>query len=931
MTALLPNGEQQFCDAAGVSLALGTVGFYVPGTLSPKATWKDAGQVTMNANPVPLDGGGYAVIFGSGDYRQIVKDVNGNVIWDQLTSAPLVSADTASIVATAVATIRAEIGNAALYASDYGVVGQNAGDTPIDQTAVCQAAEDAAMAAAFALGSTVDLHWPGGFNYGLNNTPRPLVRNILHNTIFKTLANASTYGDYRRRWRIEYNDVAWIDVPLANRNDGFHFGFDGDGAIDGNWLYASQWTGSVEYWETTNQGSGYTSLPTLTVSGGLGTGMTATPLMGAATVTVNTGAATGYAVGDEVIFGAGAGTLFNSTAFRLRILAVTAGVPTSWEVVEAGAWSILATGNLAQSSVVSYANNSLILAGRSGLTVTVNTWKLVDVQNGARGTDYFVASFPEFGGNLALSITGGGGAGATAVPHWIGDYYRNGVFGTGTNEHNAGLWLRCPQGLSYRPKFYVGSGVQIQNTQGDAFYVGSPWDVDFRGSTNNHFRGGLTVVSGCRYRAEGASVTGYGLGIDIELSGGYWNDTSKLRATNGPAITAAGSGYVVGDALYVPTGLYDQPWSMVVAAVDGSGGITSFIPTSEGRYHATPTSLTGIAMKGGTGSGCQMTHVVGSSAIDIEITDVLCDTQRGCNIFPFLGRVKITGYIAGARHLVLQSGGGAGDLQLEVDWVCRDAALSFSTILPSLVRMSGSVAHSPRNTGAVQNSYNVSSDRQTAIMLSNSSGGTCTPEAIINFDNLVINKIRGNRNSPSYGLLGSGIQYTGAGYSYTTSLGSITFNGDYYTQRIYQRSGRWLYDGPINLGRAAGGGIQIISDQSVIPNSYGCAAEIPHAVVRGNANPALTLSQIGSNVDARYYVSLGGVWRVEDILLGSTVSGTVLAVHSGRKIKGAAAPTGGGLVGDTYELDVPVVGQPSGWLCTVSNPTAATWIAKANL
>jgi hypothetical protein len=41
-----------------------------------------------NANPLTLDAGGRALIWG-GDamaYRQIVKDVAGNVVWDGVTS-----------------------------------------------------------------------------------------------------------------------------------------------------------------------------------------------------------------------------------------------------------------------------------------------------------------------------------------------------------------------------------------------------------------------------------------------------------------------------------------------------------------------------------------------------------------------------------------------------------------------------------------------------------------------------------------------------------------------------------------------------------------------------------------------------------------------------------------------------------------------------
>lgn len=91
--SLLPNGKQQFVDANGIPLAGGTVQFYVPGTTTPKDTWQDTGETILNTNPIVLDGSGQAIIYGEGVYRQVVKDVDGNLIWDQLTMGPLVAGD----------------------------------------------------------------------------------------------------------------------------------------------------------------------------------------------------------------------------------------------------------------------------------------------------------------------------------------------------------------------------------------------------------------------------------------------------------------------------------------------------------------------------------------------------------------------------------------------------------------------------------------------------------------------------------------------------------------------------------------------------------------------------------------------------------------------------------------------------------------------
>lgn len=86
MATLLPNGKQQFLDASGNPLVGGKVYFFVPGGTTPKDTWQDAAQETLNSNPVILDGRGQAVIYGVGAYRQVVYDALGNLIWDQTTS-----------------------------------------------------------------------------------------------------------------------------------------------------------------------------------------------------------------------------------------------------------------------------------------------------------------------------------------------------------------------------------------------------------------------------------------------------------------------------------------------------------------------------------------------------------------------------------------------------------------------------------------------------------------------------------------------------------------------------------------------------------------------------------------------------------------------------------------------------------------------------
>ena len=86
MAQQIANGKQQFIDGNGAPLAGGSVAFYSPGTLNPVNTWQDSGLTVLNANPVTLDANGMASIWGVGStqYRQIVKDVLGNTVWDQV-------------------------------------------------------------------------------------------------------------------------------------------------------------------------------------------------------------------------------------------------------------------------------------------------------------------------------------------------------------------------------------------------------------------------------------------------------------------------------------------------------------------------------------------------------------------------------------------------------------------------------------------------------------------------------------------------------------------------------------------------------------------------------------------------------------------------------------------------------------------------------
>jgi hypothetical protein len=69
----------------------------VPGTTAPKDSWQDWQGTVLNTNPIVLDAAGRCIVWGDGDYRCILNDADGNLIFDQI-STTLVSAAMVPVV-----------------------------------------------------------------------------------------------------------------------------------------------------------------------------------------------------------------------------------------------------------------------------------------------------------------------------------------------------------------------------------------------------------------------------------------------------------------------------------------------------------------------------------------------------------------------------------------------------------------------------------------------------------------------------------------------------------------------------------------------------------------------------------------------------------------------------------------------------------------
>jgi hypothetical protein len=81
MSVLLPHGRQKFNTATGAPGVGYRLHTYIPGTSTPKATFRTYAGTTANTNPVIADSRGEMEIYWSGDYDVVLRDANGVLIW----------------------------------------------------------------------------------------------------------------------------------------------------------------------------------------------------------------------------------------------------------------------------------------------------------------------------------------------------------------------------------------------------------------------------------------------------------------------------------------------------------------------------------------------------------------------------------------------------------------------------------------------------------------------------------------------------------------------------------------------------------------------------------------------------------------------------------------------------------------------------------
>ena len=103
MPLILQPPEFQAVDNDGHPYAGGTVHTYIPGTDTDKPTWTNHEGTSLNTQPIVLDAAGRALILGSGEYRFVLRDADGNLIYDQWTSSIVSDAMQPVVIAPTIA------------------------------------------------------------------------------------------------------------------------------------------------------------------------------------------------------------------------------------------------------------------------------------------------------------------------------------------------------------------------------------------------------------------------------------------------------------------------------------------------------------------------------------------------------------------------------------------------------------------------------------------------------------------------------------------------------------------------------------------------------------------------------------------------------------------------------------------------------------
>ncbi len=127
----------------------------------------------------------------------------------------------------------------------------------------------------------------------------------------------------------------------------------------------------------------------------------------------------------------------------------------------------------------------------------------------------------------------------------------------------------------------------------------------------------------------------------------------SAHAVHAPSVAVGGSGYAVGDVLYVVGGTYTTTMSCVVTAVSG-GAVTSVHVQRTGQYKTLPSDASALATTtSGTGTGCVLNALSVPTAPDQTTASVAFqDINSTIRVLQYPASVSDNGYSANYAGVV---------------------------------------------------------------------------------------------------------------------------------------------------------------------------------------------------------------------------------------------------------------------------------------
>lgn len=431
----------------------------------------------------------------------------------------------------------------------------------------------------------------------------------------------------------------------------------------------------------TSPGTGYTSLPTVSFTGGSGSGAAASQIFGTTSVEIERYGA-GYSIGDTLtVLG---GTSTSQAALLVSNVATYTGVQDdslitiasggtgygnaqTFDVTIVGGTGVVAAviNVTTDASGVVTTINSITKTGYytveptgtavattggtgTGLTFDLSAAGVFDnfiransVTIGAAGSGYNVDDILTLSGGTSnypakvkvISVNGTGGVTGISL-YDVGEYYTGGLPSNPAST-TGGAGTGCT--INIASSGILSNALASVTVAGSGSYSTVPTNpASVQGGTGTDATFTLTnslIDSGVKLKVVGSPTineagSGYAVGDFIDVLGGTYAESARFKVLtiknynrlDSAEIAAGGAGYAVGDILSTDDGIVKATFKVTGVS---AGGVTAIELLTRGEFSSTGTITADATTTDGVGSGCTLTYDVVSVSGGVQSIEII--------------------------------------------------------------------------------------------------------------------------------------------------------------------------------------------------------------------------------------------------------------------------------------------------------------------